>query len=175
MGKLFCTFTGLGLLPLWPIWEDVVRTMPSAFKEIYPDTFAIIELRCKVPLLLCLQSQHYSAYKSHTAMESLVGTAPNGSFIFVSELYTGSISDRQLLLESGFLDLLSTLPPGKSIMADRGFKIKDLLASSGTLLNIPPFKGPKSLAAADVLKTEKKLFHCHKLDLQTRCGQFAVF
>ena len=54
----------------------------------------------------------------------------------------------------GFLDL-STLQPGKSIMADRGFEIQDLLVSSGTLLNIPPFKGPKCLAAADVLKTQK--------------------
>lgn len=148
----------LGLLPLWPDWDDVARTMPSAFKDLYPDTFAIIdatELRCEVPSSLSLQSQHYSSYKSHTTMKSLVGIAPNGSFIFISELYTGSISDRQLVVESGFLELLSTLPPGKAIMADRGFEIQDLLVPSGTLLNIPPFKGPKSLAAADVLKTQK--------------------
>ena len=108
-----------------------------------------------MPSLLSSQSQHYSAYKSHTMMKPLVGMSPNGSFIFVSEHYTGSISDQKLVLESGFLDLLSTLPLGKSIMADRGFKIQDLLVSSGTLLNIPPFKGPKSLAVADVLKKQK--------------------
>ena len=132
--------------------------MPSAFKETYPDTFAIIdatELRCEVPSSLSLQSQHYSSYKSHTTMKSLVGIAPNGSFIFISELFTGSISDRQVIMESGFLDLLSLLPPGKTIMADRGFEIQDLLVPSGTLLNIPPFKGQKSLAEADVLKTQK--------------------
>ena len=88
-------------------------------------------------------------------MKSLVGIAPNGSFIFISELLTGSISDQQLVMESGFLDLLSLLPPGKTIMADRAFEIQDLLVPSGTLLNIPPFKGQKSLAAADVLKTQK--------------------
>ena len=71
--------------------------MLSAFKEIYPDTFAIIELRCEVPSSLSLQSQHYSAYRSHAMMKSLVGIAPNGSFIFVSELHTGSISDRQMV------------------------------------------------------------------------------
>ena len=40
-------------------------------------------------------------------------------------------------------------------MADCGFEIQDMLVSSGTLLNIPPFKGQKCLAAADVLKTQK--------------------
>ena len=97
MGKLFCTFAGLGLLPLWPPWEDVARTMLSAFKEIYPDAFVIIELQCEVPSSLPLQSQHYSTYKSHTMIRSHVGITPNGSCVFVSELYTGSISDRQLV------------------------------------------------------------------------------
>ena len=75
--------------------------------------------------------------------------------LFSSERFNGSIRGRQLVMESGFLDLLSLLPPGKTIMADRGFEIQDLLVPSGTLLNIPPFKGQKSLAAADVLKTQK--------------------
>jgi len=44
--------------------------------------------------------------------------APNGVIIFVSELFTGSISDRQLTKQSGFIEMLKDVPPGKSIMAD---------------------------------------------------------
>ena len=74
---------------------------------------------------------------------------------FVNELYNGSIIDRQLVLESGFLYLLFTLPLGKSIMADRGFKIQNLLVSSVTLLSITLFKDSKILAAAVVLNMQE--------------------
>ena len=42
----------LGLIPIWPKWEDIERTMPVAFKETYPTTFAVIdatELKVEVP------------------------------------------------------------------------------------------------------------------------------
>ena len=50
-----------------------------------------------------------------------------GDFMFVSQLYTGSISDKQIVFRSGFLDLLSRkkevseILEGDSIMADKGF------------------------------------------------------
>ena len=77
--------------------------------------------------------------------------------MFVSQLYTGSISDRQLTKESGFLELLSSVLKGKSIMADRGFDIQDLLAKYGILLNIPAFRSSSTaqLKEADVVATEK--------------------
>ena len=99
----------LALIPIWPRWEDVETTTPAAFKEMYPNTFAIIdatELKCETPSSLSLQSQLYSSYKSHTTLKGLVAIAPNGAFVFVSELFAGSISDRQLFQESGILDLL---------------------------------------------------------------------
>ena len=55
---------------------------------------------------------------------------------FVSKLYPGSISDKQLTRRSGLPDLLE---PGASIMADRGFDIEDDLVVRGVQLNIPPF------------------------------------
>lgn len=149
----------LGLIPIWPTWQDVEKTMPAAFQETYPTTCAIIdatELKCEIPSSLSLQSQHYSGYKSHTTVKGLVAIAPNGSFMFVSQLYTGSISDRQLFQDSGILDLLEDMPRGKSLMADRGFEVQDLLVKQGLLLNIPPFKGSKkSLTVHDVKKTQR--------------------
>ena len=149
----------LGLLPIWPSWENVQATMPECFKEAYPSTFIIIdatELFVEVPGSLSLQSQNYSSYKSHTTHKSLLGIAPNGCITFVSELFTGSISDRTLTQQSGILDLMKLVPPGKSVMADRGFEIQDLLVPAGLLLNIPPFRNASgTLSEANVKTTQQ--------------------
>ena len=58
----------LGSLPVWPTWERVKETMPACFRETYPTTYMIIdatEIRVEIPGSLSLQSQNYSAYKSH--------------------------------------------------------------------------------------------------------------
>ena len=153
-------FLRLGDLPIWPPVATVQEHMPSFFKEAYPSTYAIIdatELKCETPSSLPLQSQLYSSYKSHTTKKGLVAIAPNGAFVFVSELYTGSISARELTKRSGFLKLASTLPAGTSLMADRGFDIQDMLAPYGVLLNIPPFRQSASshLPQEDVIATQK--------------------
>ena len=62
----------LGLLPIWPDWCDVEKTMPEMFRKSYPDTFIIIdatEIKCESPSNLFPQSQHYSTYKSHTTLK----------------------------------------------------------------------------------------------------------
>lgn len=149
----------LGSLPIWPTWESVRETMPACFKESYPSTFIIIdatELQVEIPASLSLQSQNYSQYKAHTTHKCLLGIAPNGCITFVSELFTGSISDRNITIQSGILDLLKSVPPGKSVMADRGFEIQDLLLQAGLILNIPPFKGASGvLSTGDVIRTQQ--------------------
>ena len=114
------------------------------------------ELKCEVPSSLSLQSQHYSAFKSHTTLKGLVAIAPNGSFIFLSELFGGSISDRALFEKSG-VRLLDSVPPGKSVMADRGFEVQDLLVKPGLILNAPPFKGSRTALTEDEVKKTQKI------------------
>ena len=63
---------------------------------------------------------------------------PAGHVSFVSSLYTGCISDIQLVEQSKFLSLLQK---GDEIMADRGFTIEDFLIPSGVKLNISLFLG----------------------------------
>lgn len=149
----------LGQIPLWPTWDDVEKSMPDCFRCTYPSTFVVLdatELRCEVPSALDLQSSNYSTYKSHTTVKGLVGIAPNGTFIFISQLFTGSISDRQIVLKSGILEYLDSVPPRKNVMADRGFNIQDLLVKKDLLLNIPPFKGSRaSLTKEEVIRTQK--------------------
>ncbi|MGR3913214.1 MAG: transposase [Gammaproteobacteria bacterium] len=148
----------LGSLPTWPSAEQVSQCLPDAFRKSYSDTFVIIdclELRCEVPSSLPLQSQLYSTYKSHTTFKGLIGIVPSGAVAFISELFTGSISDRELFEQSGLLKLLETVPRGKSLMADRGFDIEDLLAPLGIKLNVPARKPGLQLTEAGVLRTQR--------------------
>ena len=134
----------LSSIPIWPSPHAVEHYLPTVFKAQYPNTFIIIdcsEIRCEVPSSLPLQSQLYSSYKSHTTLKGLLGITPCGAVSFLSEFFTGSIIDGEIFKESVLLDMLRTLPPGKSIMADKSFDVEDLLAPTGLHVNIPPLKG----------------------------------
>ena len=56
-------------------------------------------------------------------------------FNFVSKLYGGSISDKEIVNASGFL---GKLQPGDAVMADRGFNIQDFLALDNAKLMYLP-------------------------------------
>jgi hypothetical protein len=70
-------------------------------------------------------------------LKAIVGITPSGAVCFISEMFGGCVSDKELAIQSRILDLLE---PGDSVMADRGFTIADLLAARGVDLNIPPMK-----------------------------------
>lgn len=67
------------------------------------------ELKIQVPSSLQKHSESYSTYKSHTTFKSLIGVDPNGGIMFVSQLFEGSISDKQIVQRSGFLETESTM------------------------------------------------------------------
>ena len=68
------------------------------------------------------------------------------------KLYGGNISDRELTIKSGILNLIE---PGDSIMADRGFTIADLCEAKGARLNIPPMKTKDQFTEAELLTTRR--------------------
>ena len=145
----------LGNQPIWPTREQVKKLMPDNFKQLYPFTRVIIdctEIYVQTPSSLLLQSQLYSSYKSNTTFKGLIGIAPHGAVTFVSSLYTGSISDKEITRCSGILDLLE---PNDSVMADKGFDFEDLLRSKQVSLNLPPFlKSQTQFSSQDVLQTD---------------------
>ena len=170
----------LGMIPIWPTPEQVSKRLPDVFKELYPTTFAVIdatEIKCEAPSSLPAQSQVYSAYKSHTTLKGLIAMAPDGAVTFVSELFGGSISDRELVIKSHFLDLLPAVGYGCSIMADKGFDIQDLLIPYGVKLNIPPFKkSGQQMTAADVQRTQRiAKVRIHIERLMERIKEFQIF
>ena len=78
---------------------------------------------------------------------------PSGAVIFISDLYPGSISNKELTRRCGILDLLEC---GDSVMADRGFAIDEELALIGVQLNIPPFlRGKNQLTEKELIETRR--------------------
>jgi len=145
-----------GHINIWPSREVVDRTMPEAFKSKYKSTRVIIdctEVKCQMPSSLQLNGELFSSYKNHTTLKGLVGISPGGAITFISHSYTGSVSDREIVRRSGFLDL--PFNDNDSVMADKGFTIQDLLPL-GISLNLPPFLGGSSqMPAEDVVKTQE--------------------
>lgn len=145
-----------GQVCIWPSKEVIQKTMPADFKEKFPSTRIIIdctEVFCEMPSSLLLNSELFSSYKNHVTLKGLVGISPCGAITFVSQLYTGSISDREIVLRSGLL--AQAFDVGDSVMADKGFQIQDILPL-GVSLNIPPFLGGNSqMTAEDVVRTQQ--------------------
>ena len=130
--------------------------MPSKRNSLIvtANTYAIIdasEIFIETPSDLHMQSSTWSQYKHHNTIKFLVACTPNGAICFVSPLYVGSISDVELTRSSGFLNKLQD-KPGISIMADRGFTIRDILKE----LNIPPFmQGRQQLPQEEIQEGRK--------------------
>lgn len=143
-------------IPLWPPKELVKANMPKQFRIMYPSTRVIIdatEIFINQPSLPEIQQMTFSNYKHHNTFKGLIGISPSGAVTFVSKLYPGSISDKQLTRRSGLLDILER---GDSVMADRGFDIEDDLVVRGVQLNIPPFlRGKKQLDEGEVIVTRR--------------------
>ena len=142
-------------LNIWPSKQEVQSYMPGCFKNAYPSTRCIIdatELFITMPSNPTAQQLTFSSYKNHNTLKALVAITPSGAISFVSKLYGGNISDRQLTIDSGLLDLLE---PSDSVMADRGFTIEDLLHSRGVGLNIPPNKDGPQLSEDDLILTRR--------------------
>ena len=102
-----------------------------------------------MPSSLLLNSELFSCYKNHTTVKALLGISPKGFSTFIGQLYSSSISDREMVEQSGILNL-----PGDSVMADKALPlwISFLLES----LKFPPFLGMSDqMSAEDVVATQE--------------------
>jgi len=93
----------------------------------------------------------FSHYKNYPTFKGLVGVAPCGAITFVSQLFTGFVSDREITKQSGLLELLE---PGDCCMADKGFTIEPLLENVGARLVIPPFKRAAQFTKEETKRTQ---------------------
>lgn len=73
--------------------------MPASFKEMYPSTRVIIdctEIFIEMPSSFRSQSATYSNYKHHNTAKGLIGISPSAAVSFVSDLYAGRSSDKEI-------------------------------------------------------------------------------
>jgi hypothetical protein len=124
-------------------------TFPKAFRGI-ADLRAVIdctEFYIETPNRLPSQRSTYSSYKSRNTFKLLVSISLLAHINFVSNLYSGSISNKEIVRQSGFLE---ELQPGDVVMSDKGFNIQDLLALREAKLLAPPImrKGAASSKAS---------------------------
>ena len=124
---------------IFPSRHIVHLHKPKCFAKKYSSTTLIIdatEIYIEQPSNPEAQQLTFSSYKNSNTLKALVGIIPKGSIAFVSTLFGGSISDKEITLRSG---LVEKLKYGDCIMADRGFNIQEMLASKGVSVNVPPF------------------------------------
>ncbi|XP_037389022.1 uncharacterized protein LOC119262176 [Pygocentrus nattereri] len=165
-------YTLLGSVSIWLSPEHVKKNLPSEFQD-YPDTQVILdctELRCQTPSSPLLQSEMYSTYKSHCTMKGLVGIAPHDAVTFVSSLYAGSVSDKELFKQSGLAKLLTE---EMAVMVDKGFLITDCVKCK---VYCPPFLSKQSQMPAYQIQilTVNVILHIRAFNLdQAKLGVFS--
>ena len=142
-------------IPIWPSRSKVDEHMPADFKEKYPSKRVIIdctEVRSQTPKSIRLNGELFRTYKNHTTLKCLTGISPGGAVTFIRQLYTGHISDSEMVMRLGFLKL--PFEQGDSVMVDKGFTVQDL-HPPGVSLNIPPFLGSKGqISPEGVVETQ---------------------
>ncbi|GFU16751.1 THAP domain-containing protein 4 [Trichonephila clavipes] len=140
-----------------PSKQQYRRRVPAKFlKENWSRVTALIdcsEIFIDRAFNLDARALTFSQYKSHNTVKFLIACTPLGKVSFVSKLFGGRTSDKQIIQLSGFLEQIR---PGDVIFADRGFPVKDLVAERGASLVLPAStKGKKQLSSAEVINSRK--------------------
>nr|XP_047146175.1 uncharacterized protein LOC124819038 [Hydra vulgaris] len=122
-------YFSLGSVPIWPSREQ----KPSSLRH---------------------QSSLFSSYKHHVTYKGLLGISPSRAITFISQLYDASISDKEIVVRSGFLNK-ELWNKNDSVMADYGFTISDHLNTINVKINIPSFlNGQLQLSKEDATESQ---------------------
>ena len=136
----------LSFLVPWPSKSEVKKCLPKRFKRFENVRIIIdcLELFIQKPNIPSSQKITWSSYKHWNTAKLLVGITPTGVISFIPPLWTGSISDKEIVKQSGLVNLLEE---GDAVMADKGFLIRDILAFKKVKLVSPAYcRGPRLTA-----------------------------
>ena len=127
----------LSFLVPWPSRSELRKSLPKRFKRFQNVRIILdcLELFIQKPMVPISQKITWSSYKHWNTFKLLVGITPTGVISFIPLLWTGSISDKEIVKQSGLLNLLEE---GDAVMADKGFLIQDLLTFK-RLYGVPCF------------------------------------
>ncbi|XP_014670846.1 PREDICTED: uncharacterized protein LOC106811658 [Priapulus caudatus] len=152
---MYKQFSGLKTAMFAP--RDVIKSnLPPSFKGFKGVRTVIdcTEFHVEQASNFERQGNLYSSYKGHGTYKVLIGVAPCGAVMYVSDAFEGSMSDVEIVKQSGFLDHLKR---GDLVIADRGFTIRELLGERGVDLNIPPFLHGRDRLTPDEEKLTRQI------------------
>lgn len=145
-----------------------------AFLSVFKNLRGIIncmEFYIEKPCRISSQRSTFSSYKSTNTFKLLISISPVPHINFVSNLYSGSISDKQITKQCGLIEQLN---PDDVIMADTGFNVEDLLALKHVQLLAPPImsKGKVSSKATTMTRRiAKARVHVERMIRKLKCFQ----
>ncbi|XP_015903472.1 uncharacterized protein [Parasteatoda tepidariorum] len=126
-------------IKIWPSREQINRKSSPIFFRHYPNCRVIletVELQIQRPTSVQTQRLTFSTKKNTYTIKGLVGKTPTGGISFISDVWPGSISERDLFLKSGILDCLEK---NDLVIADKSFDIREELEEKGCFLCTPKF------------------------------------
>ena len=128
----------LSFLVPWPSRSELRKSLPKRFKNFKNVRITIdcLELFIQKPKVPASQKMTCSSYKHWNTAKLLLGITPTGVVSFFPPLWTGSISDKEIVKQSGLLNLLEA---GDAVMADKGFIIRYLRALKKVHLVSPAY------------------------------------
>ena len=136
-----------------PDLEVILATTPDQFRQ-FKNVVGITdssEVFIETPKNVELQSATCDEYKHYNTIKVLVCVTPTSSLIYISDCYTGCISDKALTKESSLLD---ELPSCSSIMADKGINLFDECNARNIHFIVPPKRQVASqITPSEVSKT----------------------
>lgn len=141
----------------WADRETVKYYSPSGFKTEFPTTRVIIdgtEIPVKKPGKPLAQQATFSTYKNRNTLKVLVGISPGGLVTYVSDVYGGSTSDRQIVERSSLNQMCDA---GDSIMSDKGFNVEDLFIPYQIQINIPTFFKKKNRICQKTIRKDRRI------------------
>jgi len=93
----------------WPSKAILLSNMPMKFKRTFGNCRVIIDCTAffvERPYNLRSQAQTWSSYKHHHTLKALIGITPYGAVSFVSKVWGGCISDKEITQKSGFYRMI---------------------------------------------------------------------
>jgi hypothetical protein len=154
-----------------PTLSKVRTSFPEAFKS-FPNCRIIID--CAEFLIdpskkLSHRCATFSNYKKRNTFKNLIGIAPNGTIVYVSECYGGSTSDKAIVVHTKFLDDFDI---GDMVMADKGFLLHDIMPQ-GVSLVTPDYLVNEQFSKDQVRKN--KLISSARVHVERAIQRMRVF
>ena len=112
-------YARLKFLVAWPSRDIMEKNMPMVFKQLYPRCRCIIdcsEIYIETPTSFDARAQTYSNYKKHNTVKFLIGITTCGTISFLSQCWSGCVSDKNLTQESGFLARTLACTPTSALL-----------------------------------------------------------